>query len=170
MGSQGRQEQTLLTDQDNAIIYEDSDPALAKDPAAPDPARYFLTLGEKVCRLLDEGGYALCLGEVMASNPKWCKPLSQWKESFSEWIMKAEPQELLDVSISLDFRPVFGETHLARELQEHIFTKLRGQTAFSVASGQERPALQGTGQTARQIHQTGRPRGRGPADSTSRKC
>ncbi len=130
MGSQGRQEQTLLTDQDNAIIYEDSDPALAKDPAAPDPARYFLTLGEKVCRLLDEGGYALCLGEVMASNPKWCKPLSQWKESFSEWIMKAEPQELLDVSISLDFRPVFGETHLARELQEHIFTKLRDRPRF----------------------------------------
>ena len=130
MGSQGRQEQTLLTDQDNAIIYEDIDPALKNDPATIDPALYFLALGEKVCRWLGEAGYTLCLGKVMASNPKWCKPLSQWKESFSEWIMKAEPKELLDIGISLDFRPVYGESQLAHELQKHISDKLADRPRF----------------------------------------
>ncbi len=130
MGSQGRQEQTLLTDQDNAIIYEDNNPAQANGPDALAPDQYFLALGEKVCRLLNEAGYALCLGEVMASNSKWCKPLAQWKKSFSEWIMKAEPQELLDISISLDFRPVYGESHLAHDLQQHIFTRLKDRPRF----------------------------------------
>jgi CBS domain-containing protein len=69
MGSQGRQEQTLVTDQDNGIIFvppEDADPKQVGD--------YFLQLGKRVCDGLNQAGYPYCRGGVMASNPRWCRP------------------------------------------------------------------------------------------------
>jgi len=123
MGSQGRQEQTLLTDQDNAIIYQ-------QDNTAGGASAYFLSLGERVCQWLDQAGYALCDGKVMASNPDWCRSLPEWKENFTEWILKAEPKELLDFSICLDFRPVYGEAELANELRTHIYKVLQDRPSF----------------------------------------
>jgi PAS domain S-box-containing protein len=125
MGSQGRQEQTLLTDQDNAIIYQHAD----APPDAGAPA-YFLSLGERVCQWLNQAGYALCDGKVMASNSNWCRSLPEWKENFTEWILKAEPKELLDFSICLDFRPVYGEAGLANELRTHIYKVLQDRPSF----------------------------------------
>ncbi len=125
MGSQGRQEQTLLTDQDNAIIYEQNEGADSKTTTA-----YFLSMGERVCGWLDGAGYALCNGDVMASNPKWCKSLPEWKEDFSDWMMKAESQELLDFSICLDFRSVFGKAQLAHELRSFIYGILNDRPSF----------------------------------------
>ncbi|MEA1921420.1 MAG: DUF294 nucleotidyltransferase-like domain-containing protein, partial [Pseudomonadota bacterium] len=77
LGSEGRSEQTLVTDQDNAIIYEDVEEDKKEETEA-----YFLSLGEKVCKNLDQVGYCLCEGEIMAMNPKWCRPLSSWKNYF----------------------------------------------------------------------------------------
>jgi CBS domain-containing protein len=125
MGSQGRQEQTLLTDQDNAIIYQ-QDHAVAGATVSA----YFLSLGERVCRWLNQAGYALCEGKVMASNPDWCRSLPEWKENFAEWILKAEPKELLDFSICLDFRPVYGEAELAHELRTFIYKVLQDHPRF----------------------------------------
>lgn len=125
MGSQGRQEQTLLTDQDNAIIYQQADDA---DPETT--SAYFLSLGEKVCGWLDRAGYKLCDGKVMASNPKWCRSLPEWKENFSEWMLKAEPKELLDFSICLDFRPVYGVVEMAHELRGFIYEVLKDRPRF----------------------------------------
>jgi PAS domain S-box-containing protein len=125
MGSQGRQEQTLLTDQDNAIIYQQDD---AADGAAT--SAYFLSLGERVCQWLDHAGYAFCDGKVMASNPDWCRSLPEWKENFADWILKAEPKELLDFSICLDFRAVYGETELANELRTFIYKVLQERPSF----------------------------------------
>jgi PAS domain S-box-containing protein len=125
MGSQGRQEQTLLTDQDNAIIYQQDD-AATKAPASA----YFVSLGERVCQWLDQAGYTLCEGQVMASNPNWCRSLPEWKANFTEWILKAEPKELLDFSICLDFRPVYGEAELANELRTHIYEVLQDRPRF----------------------------------------
>ena len=125
MGSQGRQEQTLLTDQDNAIIYEQDEAADSKTTAA-----YFLSMGKRVCGWLDGAGYALCDGDVMASNPKWCKSLPEWKAGFSDWMMKAEPQELLDFSVCLDFRSVLGKARLARELRAFIYGILKDRPSF----------------------------------------
>ena len=124
MGSQGRQEQTLLTDQDNAIIYEQSDASaeLLND--------YFLSMGQRVCHWLDQAGYALCDGLVMANNPEWCHSLPKWKEKFTAWIMKAEPKELLDFSICLDFRAVYGDAELADKLRIHIYKELQGRPSF----------------------------------------
>jgi PAS domain S-box-containing protein len=125
MGSQGRQEQTLLTDQDNAIIYQADNAAAGATASA-----YFLRLGERVCQWLNQAGYALCDGKVMAGNPNWCRSLPEWKENFAEWILKAEPKELLDFSICLDFRPVYGEAELANELRTFIYKVLQDRPSF----------------------------------------
>ena len=115
LGSQGRQEQTLSSDQDNAIIY--SLPAGADAPAV---AAYFGELGGRVCDGLAQAGYARCRGDIMASNPRWRQPLAVWQRYFSEWIAKAEPRELLDFSIFFDFRTVAGDAHLVDKLRAHV--------------------------------------------------
>jgi PAS domain S-box-containing protein len=125
MGSQGRQEQTLLTDQDNGIIYSlapDQDPAAA--------AQYFLRLGALVCEGLDRAGYTVCRGGVMARNPRWCRCLPDWIAGFDEWVRKPEQQEIIDLSIFFDFRTVYGEADLARELRRHIHVVLGDNPAF----------------------------------------
>ena len=84
MGSQGRQEQTLLTDQDNGIIFAPRRPDA--DPQAV--ADYFLRLGARVCDGLQRAGYTLCRGKVMASNPRWCRSLPDWIAGFNEWVQQ----------------------------------------------------------------------------------
>ena len=85
MGSEGRREQTLKTDQDNAIIFQD-----VPEDRLPVVQDYFLNLGKTVCTWLDETGYDFCKGGVMAMNPNWCKPLSAWRDKFSNWIHTAD--------------------------------------------------------------------------------
>jgi PAS domain S-box-containing protein len=126
LGSEGRKEQTLLTDQDNAIIYEDT-----TDPGIKEEARkYFLKLGNNVCQWLHQSGYKLCAGDVMAQNPKWCQPLSGWKKHFRSWINAAAPQDLLEVNIFFDFRSVFGKKELTAELRKYIDELLKGRPEF----------------------------------------
>jgi len=126
MGSQGRQEQTLLTDQDNGIIFfapaPDADPTQAAD--------YFLRLGTRVCEGLDRAGYPLCRGQVMASNPRWCRSLPDWISSFDEWVHKSEPQEIIDISVFFDFRTVYGDAELTHELRRTIHAALQDEPAF----------------------------------------
>ena len=125
LGSQGRQEQTLASDQDNAIIYR-----FADDRETPGAAAYLVKLGERVCGWLDQAGYPFCKGQVMAQNPRWCQPLQVWKQYFSEWIRKAEPQQLLEFSIFFDFRTVHGEPELAQELRRHVHEALQASPPF----------------------------------------
>ena len=125
LGSEGRKEQTLKTDQDNAIMFED-----VKAKSRKEVTTYFLKFGEKVCNWLDQAGYALCKGDVMAKNPRWCQPLGTWKKYFSEWIHKAEPEALLQASIFFDFRGAYGETALIDELRRHLFGALKGWPGF----------------------------------------
>jgi signal-transduction protein with cAMP-binding, CBS, and nucleotidyltransferase domain/predicted metal-dependent phosphoesterase TrpH len=128
MGSHGRQEQTLLTDQDNAIIFD-----AANIPPGENEGRvadYFLRLGSKVCVWLEQAGYPACRGKFMASNPRWCRPLAHWKQYFTDWIVRAEPQELLQFSIFFDFRTVYGDAAPAQELRRHIHAVLGTQPAF----------------------------------------
>jgi PAS domain S-box-containing protein len=125
MGSQGRQEQTLVTDQDNGIIFAppaDSDPQHAVE--------YFLQLGQRVCDGLNQAGYPYCRGGVMASNPRWCRSLPDWLDGFDEWAQKSEEQEVIDLSIFFDFRAVYGEAELTAELRQHIHKVLRDTPSF----------------------------------------
>jgi len=102
LGSQGRSEQTLATDQDNAIVFaDDGDPETHR--------RTLLPLARQVNEALDRCGFPLCRGDVMAGNPKWCLSLSEWRQRFARWIDEPHPQALLNASIFFDFRPIQGD-------------------------------------------------------------
>jgi PAS domain S-box-containing protein len=126
MGSEAREEQTLATDQDNAIIYADVAPEQNEAVQA-----YFLRLGERVCGWLDIVGYRRCKGEVMACNRKWCQPLSQWRKYFTECVTAAKPQDLLDVNVFFDFRCAHGEAGHVQQLREHLHHLLEGEGKHS---------------------------------------
>ena len=117
LGSEGRKEETLYTDQDNAIIYQD----VSKEEDFRVKA-YFLKLGERVCDSLNFIGYAFCKGNIMAKNQKWCQPLSVWKGYFSGWITTPEPQNLLDATVFFDFRTVFGDEIITENLSDCGFS------------------------------------------------
>jgi CBS domain-containing protein len=119
-GSAGRKEQSLSTDQDNAIIFED----LAGESQIR-AREYFQTLAIKVNNMLAQAGFRLCKGENMAGNPKWCQPLETWKQYFSDWIRMPGPAEILDVSIFFDFRFCYGDISLSEELRDYVKTSLR---------------------------------------------
>ena len=124
-GSEGRKEQTLKTDQDNAIIFED-----VPDSSLQEVQAYFLDLGSRVCSRLNDVGFALCEYEIMAQNPKWCQPLKTWKEYFQTWIRTAEPEALLQASIFFDFRIGEGDASLVDELRLSLFSSLSGWAGF----------------------------------------
>jgi PAS domain S-box-containing protein len=125
LGSEGRSEQTLLTDQDNALIYSDN-----IEIGSDIVKNYFLSFGERINTLLDKVGYSLCKGGVMAQNPRWNQSLSTWKKYFTEWIVTPEPQNLLDLSIFFDIRCVYGDKSLVDELIHHINQALSQHPPF----------------------------------------
>jgi len=125
LGSEGRKEQTLKTDQDNAIIFEDV-PA-EKLEATRD---FFLKMGEQICGHLDRAGYAFCKGGIMAQNPEWCLSITEWKQTFKGWIHAPEAEALLNASIFFDFRSGYGEEGLIDELRQHLFGALGGWAGF----------------------------------------
>jgi PAS domain S-box-containing protein len=114
-GSEGRREQTLKTDQDNAVIYADVPPESEQRVHG-----YFLELGRKVCRWLDQAGYPYCEGGNMAQNPTWCQPLTIWKRHFSQWVHTGSAEDLLKAKIFFDFRCGYGDRGLADELRGHL--------------------------------------------------
>ena len=125
LGSEGRGEQSLATDQDNALIYQDSLPQKEKADN-----EYFLTIGQMVNDWLHKAGYRYCPGKIMAGNPRWCQPLSRWKEDFKDWIINAEPEAVMDAGVFFDFRLVFGEPSLAISLQQFIDSTIRHKQPF----------------------------------------
>ena len=125
MGSEGRKEQTLKTDQDNAIIFDD-----VPEDKEDGVRKYFLNFGEKVCTWLDMAGYEFCKGDIMAKNPKWCQPLSVWKKYFNSWIHTAEAEDLLKSSIFFDFRCAYGDSNLTGQLRKYLLKSLGGWAGF----------------------------------------
>ncbi len=125
LGSEGRKEETLLTDQDNAIIYGE----VPKEKESAVNA-YFLKLGETVCNALNTIGYSYCKGEIMAKNPKWCQPLSVWENYFTSWIKTPEPQQLLDATIFFDFRNVYGEKTFTEKLKSTVSSTISNHPLF----------------------------------------
>jgi predicted metal-dependent phosphoesterase TrpH/PAS domain-containing protein len=125
LGSQGRQEQTLFTDQDNAIVYET--PGAAIQAAAE---RYFEALASRVCKHLTESGYRDCKGLVMASNPKWCQPVEAWKHYFTNWISRPEEHEMMEFGTFFDIRCVKGDDRLVQALRSHIRVEVGQSSLF----------------------------------------
>lgn len=119
-GSEGRDEQTFSTDQDNGIVF------LYDDFRDHDELKQrFLAFAKDVNDDLDRCGFPLCKGNIMASNPQWCLSLEEWMDQFSNWIRVPEPEALLNATIFFDFRPLFGKAHLADQMRRHLL----GQTA-----------------------------------------
>ena len=125
LGSEGRREQTLVTDQDNAIIFED-----VPNDRLSDVNKYFLYLGQKVNLWLDRIGYNYCKGEIMAGNPQWCQTMERWKQYFTRWVNENSEDTSLGVSIFFDFRVVYGEQSFANELRKHINQVSDNQSNF----------------------------------------
>ncbi|MCG8307812.1 MAG: DUF294 nucleotidyltransferase-like domain-containing protein [Cytophagales bacterium] len=125
MGSEGRKEQTLLTDQDNAIVFENVGKEKLEEVTA-----YFKKMGEIICRNLNEVGYKYCEGDIMAQNPKWTQPVAVWKKYFTEWINNSDPQSILDACIFFDFRGVLGDMELISDLKDHVNKSLENKSVF----------------------------------------
>jgi len=111
-GSEGRLEQTLTTDQDNGLIF-----ILPEGDDLETARAHMLALSKRINNALDACGFPLCKGQVMASNPRWCLTLDEWKTTFAQWIDSGDPEALLNASIFFDMRPLFGVDALATELR-----------------------------------------------------
>lgn len=125
LGSEGRFEQTLNTDQDNGIIFSPRD---NQDPAAL--REVLLPFARRINLALAECGFPLCGGDVMASNPKWCLSLDEWQATFDKWIDHGAPMDLLHSTIFFDFRPLYGATHLGTALREWLQAAAPKNTRF----------------------------------------
>jgi CBS domain-containing protein len=124
-GSEGRREQTLMTDQDNGLVYRDPPPELQASTAA-----YFARLSDRMGQALTRLGFPPCPGGFMASNPAWCQPESAWREYFAGWMQTPRPEQVLRASIFFDLRPVAGEQALGRGLWEWVCERAPGQILF----------------------------------------
>lgn len=125
MGSQGRSEQLLQTDQDNALLYED-----VSSENADYTKTYFLNLAEQINKGLFEIGYEYCPAEMMASNPNWCMSLSEYKEKVHQWITNTGINEVLLSFIFFDYSLVFGDSELVNSLSDYIFEDSNANPAF----------------------------------------
>jgi len=115
LGSEGRFEQTLNTDQDNALIFNVPEGLTADQVRAE-----FLPISLRINEMLALCGFPLCKGKVMASNPQWCLSLDEWKRTFTSWITQSTQESLLNSSIFFDFRALFGDKTLADKLREWL--------------------------------------------------
>lgn len=112
LGSEGRREQTVYTDQDNALIFEAEGTEAARTR--------LLAFADEVNRILDRCGFPLCRGDIMARNPRWCLSAGEWRARFAAWIDTGDPQALLHGAIFFDFRGLWGELELAAELRRWL--------------------------------------------------
>lgn len=121
LGSDGRCEQTLLGDQDNAIVF---------DGPGDKHRREFMRLARQINERLAELGAPLCPGKVMAMNEKWCRSIDEWHEAAIQWLRTPNPEQLLEACIFLDFRGVAGEIVFAQDLRQWLRHQIRQQPYF----------------------------------------
>lgn len=113
LGSMARDEQSIVTDQDNALLL---DPRF--DPKQHDA--YFAALAKFVCDGLAACGYSYCTGGIMATNPTWRQPIHVWEDYFTRWITYPSPEALLHSSIFFDLDGVWGKVEWADQLKTKI--------------------------------------------------
>jgi CBS domain-containing protein len=125
-GSEGRKEQTFKTDQDNAIIYADP---LSEEQEA-EIRQYFTSFASFAKEGLLRCGFPPCPADYMASNPRWCQPLSAWKRYFKGWVSTPTAEAVLNSVTFFDFRAVYGEAGLAESLRDYLAAMVRDQKVF----------------------------------------
>ena len=123
-GSQGRREQTGVSDQDNCLMLADN--AKAEDDA------YFAALAKHVTDGLHAAGYIYCPGDMMASNPKWRQPVSVWRTYFEGWVRTPTNEAQMLASVMFDLRPISGDFSLFTTLHEDTL-KIASNNSIFVA-------------------------------------
>jgi CBS domain-containing protein len=121
-GSQGRQEQTGISDQDNCLMLDDA--------VTPADDTYFAALAKFVSDGLDEAGYFYCPGDMMATNVKWRQPLRVWRDYFRRWIATPNPEAQMLASVMFDLRPIGGHEALFAHLQEETLAAAAKNSIF----------------------------------------
>ncbi|NNM79638.1 MAG: CBS domain-containing protein [Gallionella sp.] len=125
LGSEGRLEQTFHTDQDNGIIF------ITPRGQTPEAVRgSLLPVAEHINTVSAACGFPLCKGGIMASNPRWCLSLEEWKNVYADWIARGDAPELLNASIFFDFRALSGNVTLAAQLRAWLHDKIKDNRRF----------------------------------------
>jgi CBS domain-containing protein len=114
VGSEGRREQTIATDQDNAILFQ-----CAAEATDSTRAR-LLEFARSMNAALAELGFPLCTGNIMAGNPECCLTLTEWRGRFAGWMREPTPDALLAANIFFDFRALAGRAELAAGLRRWL--------------------------------------------------
>ncbi len=122
LGSEGRGEQTLRTDQDSAIVHIDG--------LSPEKIADLKRFAEKVVAALEETGVPRCPGNIMANSNDWCHSSSEWKMLVDEWIAAPTPENMLRFGMLQDLRSLHGDDSLGIMLRGHICSAIHSNPAF----------------------------------------
>ncbi|WP_305518927.1 putative nucleotidyltransferase substrate binding domain-containing protein [Pseudomonas sp. Q11] len=124
-GSEGRQEQTLHTDQDNGILFEARDAAQAAQIRG-----LLLPIAQQINQSLALCGFTLCKGNIMAGNPELCLSRAEWARRFAAFIREATPENLLSSSIYFDLRVVWGDEQGCEQLRQQVLEQVADNRLF----------------------------------------
>lgn len=122
LGSEGRGEQTLRTDQDSAMVYADDLP--------PDQLLSLERFARRIVEALETLGVPLCPGNTMASNPQWRHSLSEWKELIDQWISVPKPEHMVSFGMFQDLRAMHGDESLEQQLHDQILAGIKRNSMF----------------------------------------
>ncbi len=125
LGSMGRREQLLLTDQDNALVFEN----VPQDRYGETKA-YFLGLSTRITQKLHDVGFEYCPAEMMASNPLWCLSVTEWQEQFDNWITNPTNEKVMLCTIFFDYNMVYGNRLLVLKMTESIYRSIASHEIF----------------------------------------
>ncbi|MGF1765684.1 DUF294 nucleotidyltransferase-like domain-containing protein [Aliivibrio kagoshimensis] len=121
-GSHARNEVHMLSDQDSAIVLSDD--------ATESDRSYFNNLSVIVTNGLASCGYPLCPGKYMAVTPKWCQSLAVWKCYYKKWVSNPEYERLLNISVFLEIRTVYGNSEYEKILRNELHANIRNNREF----------------------------------------
>lgn len=121
MGSAGRFEQAVWSDQDHGIIYEETDSAAEN---------YFLHLGKEISEGLYQAGYEFCRGGVMAGNTAWCKSRKNWHQQITNWISESSWEAIRNLLILIDSRSLYGEAEYLHQLKKSLFQAIQKENMY----------------------------------------
>lgn len=119
MGSEGRNEQIIKTDQDNALVIKNG----------IDVEQYRPYMQQVTNHLIDLG-YPPCEGNIMVSNPYWCKTADEYKTDITKWINSPDMKSYLDLAIFIDAFAVAGDKELLINLKEYLYNKIQSKDIF----------------------------------------
>ena len=125
IGSQGRKEQLLLTDQDSILVFEDVTADKYRDVKD-----YFLKLGKRTTAILEKVGYEFCINGHMASNMLWCKSLTDWTKQYNNWMNTPGENSNEISSIFFDFEIAFGEQKIEESIENVIYNNVKNNALF----------------------------------------